>query len=89
MLNVHTECVKDTVRSASIQRSVGRNGADRQHSHADDEVGHKEHCDALVQSSLPHHKAWSGKNTVAVYEYLPAQSAKSGGTLVLPVTITL
>lgn len=58
--------VKDTVGSSSIQRSVGGDGADRQHSHADDEVGHEEHGDALVESSLPHNKAWSGGKTTVV-----------------------
>lgn len=62
---MRTMNVKDTVGSASIQRSIRGDGADRQDSHADDEVGHEEHGDALVESSLPHHKAWSGKNTVA------------------------
>lgn len=59
MLIVHDECVTDTVGSSGIQRAVGGDGTDGQHSHADDEVGHQEHGDALVESSLPHHKAWS------------------------------
>lgn len=67
MLNVHDEPVKDTVGSSSIQRSVGGDGTDGQHSHADDEVGHQEHADALVESSVPHHKAWLGeKHSVSI-----------------------
>lgn len=48
---------EDTVGSTRIQRSVGGDGTDRQHGHADDEVGHQEHGNTLVQSSLAHHKA--------------------------------
>lgn len=54
-----TRCVdeEDTVGSAGVQRPVGGDGADRQHGHADDEVGHQEHGDALAESGLSHHKA--------------------------------
>lgn len=47
---------KDTVGSTGIQRPVGGDGAHGQHRHADDEVGHHEHGQGLVQPSLPHHK---------------------------------
>lgn len=48
---------EDTIGPARVQRSVGGDGTDRQHGHADDEVGHQEHGDALVQSRMSHHKA--------------------------------
>lgn len=56
-MRVGEEQEEDTVGSAGVQRSVGGDGADRQHGHADDEVGHQEHGDALAESSLSHHKA--------------------------------
>lgn len=65
MLNVRDERMEDTVGSSGIQRSVGGDGTDGQHSHADDKVGHQEHGDALVESSVAHHEAWSGKSTVS------------------------
>lgn len=48
---------EDTIGSPGIQGSIGGDGTDWQHSHADDEVGHKEHGNTLVESGLSHHEA--------------------------------
>ena len=54
-------CEEDTIGPPSIQGSIGGDGTDRQHGHADDEVGHQEHGDSLVQSGLAHHESWSDR----------------------------
>lgn len=54
-------CEEDTIGPSSIQGSVGGDGAHRQHSHGDNDVGHHEHADGLVQSSLSHHETWRDK----------------------------
>lgn len=48
-------CVKkDTIGSPGIQGSIGGDGTDGQHGHADDEVGYNEHGHTLVQPTLAH-----------------------------------
>lgn len=57
-------CIKDTIGSPGIQRSIGGDGADREHGHANDEVGHQEHGDTLVESRLSNHEPWLGNTQV-------------------------
>lgn len=66
MLHGQDKCVKDTIGSSGFECSVGGDSADREHSHTDDEVGHQEHANALVESSMAHHKACWGKRAAGM-----------------------
>lgn len=49
--------VKDTIGTSSLQGSISADGADWEHSHGDNEVGHQEHHNGLVEPSLTHDKS--------------------------------
>ena len=66
MMKCHVK--EDTVGPPGVQRSVGGDGADRQHRHADDEIHQQEHEDGLVQSGVAHHEACTKHKTQTLSE---------------------
>lgn len=64
---------KDTIGSPCIQSPVGWDSTDREHGHADDEVGNQEHGNRLIQSRLSHHEPWEDKTSQSGQLLIPLQ----------------